>query len=84
MKAIPAITFELDETDVAILRELQYEFPNYIDFLDIYDHVPTDDLGLRLFHFKEYKLAENGGGWRVTAKGLGVLHDYEVDYGWWG
>jgi hypothetical protein len=82
LKVLLATQLQLDEQDAAILRELRYDFPNYVIFKDLASHFdsPNTDLWQRLLAFKTHKLADNGDGWRVTSKGLGALHEYEVDH----
>jgi hypothetical protein len=82
MKVLLATQLQLDEQDAAILRELRYDFPNYVIFKGLFDNLDltATDIWMRLLHFKKHKMVDNGSGWRVTAKGLGALHEYEVDH----
>jgi hypothetical protein len=81
MKVLLATQLQLDEQDAAILRELRYDFPNYVIFKGLFDNLDltATDIWMRLLHFKKHKMVDNGSGWRITAKGLGALHEYEVD-----
>jgi hypothetical protein len=82
LKVLLATQLQLDEQDAAILRELRYDFPNYVIFKGLTDNLDlvATDIWQRLLHFKKHKMVDNGSGWRVTAKGLGALHEYEVDH----
>jgi hypothetical protein len=74
-----AVDLILDERDVAILTELRYDYPDFVIYKKLTDILGPDGLFARLTHFRKHKLVQEGIGWRVTSKGLGLLHEYECD-----